>query len=165
MAPVALYRTHQWSRADDHYEYHQRLDWSVSGWIYHCNSRRDRWMGGHYNFLQTCHQNGCKFTISGQYSFAWGTGLIPVKIIWALTWENVRADMCAQHRPKSPCASAQSDQRLCCPLEETLHSLLSKMFLENILIRLRPDNILIKLRECVGLSDSSLSAHVQKYVF
>ena len=36
--------------------------------------------------------------------------------------ENVPSDICVQRRLKSACASAQSDQRLHCPHEETLHS-------------------------------------------
>ena len=57
---------------------------------------------------------------------------------------------------KSTCASAQSDQSSLCPLDETLHPWLSKM---------RSVKILIRLRECAGLSKSSLGAHVRRYVF
>ena len=58
-------------------------------------------------------------------------------------------DMCVQRRLRSACASAQSDQSLCCPHEETLHPWLIKM---------RPVKILIRLRECAGWSESLLGA-------
>ena len=38
------------------------------------------------------------------------------------TWENRPSDMCAQRRLKSACASAQSDQSLRYPHEDTLYS-------------------------------------------
>ena len=50
----------------------------------------------------------------------------------------------------------QSDQSLRCPQEEILHTWLSKM---------RAVKILIRLRESAGWSESSLGAHVQRYVF
>ena len=37
-------------------------------------------------------------------------------MIWAGPWENVSYVICEQQRRKSACASAQSDQRLCCSL-------------------------------------------------
>ena len=61
-----------------------------------------------------------------------------------------------QRRLKSACASAQSDRNLFCPHEKTLHPWLSKMCQGKILIR---------LRKCAGWSESSLGAHVQRYVF
>ena len=73
---------------------------------------------------------------------------------YASTWENVPSDMCAQRWPNSACASAQSDQRVRCPLEETLHPWLSE---------LRPVKILIRLRSCAVWSESSLGAHVRRY--
>ena len=51
--------------------------------------------------------------------------LFNVITIWAATWENVPSDMFTRHRLKSACASAQSDQGLQCPVEETLHPCLS----------------------------------------
>ena len=68
----------------------------------------------------------------------------------------VRKRMCAQRRLKSACASAHSDQSICYPHEENLRPWLSKM---------RPVKILVKLRERASLSESSLGAHVQRYVF
>ena len=38
------------------------------------------------------------------------------KNIWAGPWENVSYVICEQQRRRSACASAQSDQRLCCSL-------------------------------------------------
>ena len=55
--------------------------------------------------------------------------------IWARTFENVPSCMCAQRRLKSACASAYSDQCLCCPPEEIMHPWLSKMRPEKIFMR------------------------------
>ena len=57
---------------------------------------------------------------------------------------------------KFACAIVQSDWSLCCPHEETLPLRMSKM---------RPVKILIRLCEYAGWSESSLGAHVKKYVF
>ena len=38
------------------------------------------------------------------------------KYSWARPWENVFYAICEQQRRRSACASAQSDQRLCCSL-------------------------------------------------
>ena len=38
------------------------------------------------------------------------------KYIWAGPWESVSYVICEQQRRRSTCASAQSDQRLCCSL-------------------------------------------------
>ena len=39
-----------------------------------------------------------------------------VEIIWARSCENVSYGICEQQRYRSACASAQSDQHLCCSL-------------------------------------------------
>ena len=39
--------------------------------------------------------------------------------IRAASWQNQQNDLCAQRKLRSAWASAQSDQRLCCPCEET----------------------------------------------
>ena len=75
---------------------------------------------------------------------------------WAVKWENIPSDMCAQRRLQSASASAQSDYSLHCPHEETLHSWLFKM---------RSVKIRIRLRGCAGWSESSLGALVRMYVF
>ena len=72
------------------------------------------------------------------------------------TSENVPLDIYTLARLKLTCAFAQCDQSLRCPHEETLHPWLFKM---------RPVKILIRLRECGGWSESSLGAHVRRYVF
>ena len=69
--------------------------------------------------------------------------------------EKVPSHMCAQRRLRSACASAQSDQSLRCPREESLHPWLSKM---------RTVKILTSLREFAGWSESSLGAPVRRYV-
>ena len=74
---------------------------------------------------------------------------------WPGTSENVPSDTCAQRRLKSDYACAQSDQSLCCPHEETLHPWRSKLC---------PVKILIRLRERAVWSESSLGAHVRRYV-
>ena len=43
-----------------------------------------------------------------------------IQIIWALPCENVSLGICRQRRPRSDCASAQSDQGLRCLLTESL---------------------------------------------
>ena len=73
--------------------------------------------------------------------------------IGAVTLENVPSHMCAKGRLKSACASAQSDLSFPCPHEETLHP------------KMRTVKILIRLGECAGWSESSLGAHVRRYVF
>ena len=75
---------------------------------------------------------------------------------WTATWENVPSDMSTQQRLKLTCTSAQSGQSLRCLHEETLHPWLSNM---------SPVKIQLSLRECVGWSESSLSAHIRRYVF
>ena len=39
---------------------------------------------------------------------------------WAASWQNQQNGMCAQRRLRSAWASAQSDQSLCCPHEESM---------------------------------------------
>ena len=46
--------------------------------------------------------------------------------LWTATWENIPSGICAQRTLRSACLSAQSDQGLACPHEETMHLLLSK---------------------------------------
>ena len=58
--------------------------------------------------------------------------------------------VCAQRRLRSACASAQSDQSLCCPHEESLGPWLS---IE------RTAKTLIRLGGCPGWSESLLGAH------
>ena len=64
--------------------------------------------------------------------------------------------MYAQRRLKSACASAQTDQSLRSPDEESLQPWLFQM---------RPIKILIKVLECSGLSGFLMGARVRKYVF
>ena len=42
------------------------------------------------------------------------------RLIWAAAWQNQQNDLCDQQRLRSAWASAQSDQSLRCPHEETL---------------------------------------------
>ena len=51
--------------------------------------------------------------------------------------ENIPSDMCVQRRLKSACTSAQSDQSLRLPHQETFQPWLSKMRAVKILIRVR----------------------------
>ena len=60
----------------------------------------------------------------------------------------VPSNMCAQRIFRSVCAFAQSDQSRRCPHQETLHSWLSKM---------HPDKILIRLRANEHMSEDMLS--------
>ena len=73
------------------------------------------------------------------------------KSIWAATYEKI-----SQRRLKSVCTSTHSHQSLRCPHDETLYPWLFKMW---------PVKIPIRLCVCTGWSESSLDAHVQRYVF
>ena len=42
--------------------------------------------------------------------------------IWAAAWQNQENDLCAQRRPRSAWASAQTNQSLRCRFEEILGS-------------------------------------------
>ena len=53
------------------------------------------------------------FSWCGSYSVAIWLCLL---CIWAGPWENVSYVICEQQRRRSACASAQSDQHLCCSL-------------------------------------------------
>ena len=44
-------------------------------------------------------------------------------IIWATPFENVTSGICGQRRPRSACASAQSDQSLRCPQTESFDAI------------------------------------------
>ena len=70
--------------------------------------------------------------------------------MWAASRQNLQYGMCAQRRLRSAWASAQSDQSLRCPHEETLSPLLPIELIAKTLIRLgiRP-----------VWSESSLGAH------
>ena len=81
----------------------------------------------------------------------------PEKLIHVIRWvflhkrQNQQNDMCAQQRLKSAWASAQSEQSLRCPPEESLGL---KPSIE------RTAKTLIRLGECPGWSESLLGAHV-----
>ena len=78
-----------------------------------------------------------------------------LKCTYAVLWENVPSDMCDKRRLKSACTSSQSYQKLRCVHEDTLRHWLSKRRLAKIQIR---------LRECAVWSESSLGAHIRRYV-
>ena len=59
-------------------------------------------------FLIEC----CCFSCFGQYEIK----LDSMKWNWAGSWENMSYFICQQQKPRSACAFAQSDQRLCCSL-------------------------------------------------
>ena len=69
---------------------------------------------------------------------------------YACAWQNQQNDLYVQRRLRSAWASAQSDQSLRCPHEESLGPLLS---IE------RTAKTLIRLGGCQGWSESSLGAH------
>ena len=71
--------------------------------------------------------------------------------IWAASCQNQQNGMCAQRRLRSAWASAQSDQSLRCPPEETLCPTLPTE---------RTTKTLIRLGGCPGWSESSLGEHV-----
>ena len=69
--------------------------------------------------------------------------------IWAASWQNQQNGLCTQRRLRSACSSAQSDQSLRCPHEESLGP---KLPIE------RTAKTLIRLGGCPGWSESSLGA-------
>ena len=69
---------------------------------------------------------------------------------WAATWQNQQNGMCAQRRLGSAWASAQSDQSLRCPYDETLDRQLP---IE------RTAKTLVRQGGCPGWSESLLGAH------
>ena len=62
-----------------------------------------------------CIGNSCFFFLFF-FNFIPATAAFYV-LIWARPWENVSYAICEQQRRRSACASAQSDQRLCCSLQ------------------------------------------------
>ena len=56
----------------------------------------------------------------------------PIYYIWARPWENVSYAICEQQRCRSACASAQSDQRLCCSLPRQNDT--SSLYIQNFKI-------------------------------
>ena len=70
-----------------------------------------------------------------------------IPTIWASSWQNQQNELCAQRRLRSAWASAQSDQSLLCPHEESLGPKLPKKCTAKTLIR---------LGSCPGWSESSL---------
>ena len=71
------------------------------------------------------------------------------KIIWAASWQNQQNGMCTQRRLRSAWASAQSDQSLRCPHDESLGPQLPIEHTAKTLIR---------LGEAPGWSEYSLGA-------
>ena len=78
-----------------------------------------------------------------------GVNIIHQNIKWATTWQN-QQNKCAQRRLRSAWGSAQSDQSLRCPHEDTLGPQLPTE---------RTAKTLIRLGGCPGWSESSLGAH------
>ena len=67
--------------------------------------------------------------------------------IWAASWQNQQNGLCVQRRLRSAWASAQFDQSLPCPHEESLAPKLPTKYTAKTLIR---------LGRCSGWSESSL---------
>ena len=59
--------------------------------------------------------------------------------IWAGPWENVAYVICEQQRRRSACASAQSDQCLCCSLPRCVMSLVSVTKISNFMLASVPE--------------------------
>ena len=71
---------------------------------------------------------------------------------WAASWQNQQNGMCAQRRLRSACASAQSDQSLRCPQEESLGPWLPNECPVWVFA-------VCSMGRCPGWSESSLGAH------
>ena len=67
-------------------------------------------------FLFVCFFFVCFFFFF--FFFFFGTGSL-----WAALRENMSKGVCGQQRPRSACASAQSDQGLYCPQTESLDTI------------------------------------------
>ena len=78
------------------------------------------------------------------------TNLWSVSYKWAATWQYQQSGVCAQRSLRSAWASAQSDQSLRCPHEESLSH---KLPIE------QTAKTLIRLGGCPGWSESPLGAH------
>ena len=70
--------------------------------------------------------------------------------IWVASWQSQQNGMCAQRKLRTAWASAQSDQSLRCPHEE---SLFPQLPIEHTA------NALIRLGGCPGWSEASLGIH------
>ena len=80
----------------------------------------------------------------------------PVSIKWVTPSENVFSGMCRQRRPRSACASAQSDQGFRCPQTESL--LYYRMF------QLRA-NARMRFYACAGWCESTKFGHAWRHIF
>ena len=75
---------------------------------------------------------------------------------WARPWENVSYAICEQKKRRSDCASAQSDQRLCCSLPRQNDT--SSLYIRNF-------KILAGLCSWAGQFVSCLVGDSQRYIF
>ena len=91
---------------------------------YMCNNRYELSPTGADTTI-TCQESGTwtdtAFTCEGTYNVDCSISSITnshdmARKTWARPWENVSYVKCEQQRRRSACASAQSDQRLCCSL-------------------------------------------------
>ena len=75
------------------------------------------------------HRTGREIEIIASVSIVWCVSafshqtilMFPGIVIWAEAWQNQQNNMCTQRKLRSAWASAQSDQNLRCPHEETLN--------------------------------------------
>ena len=79
-----------------------------------------------------------------------------LKYIWARPWENVSYAIYEQQRSRSACASAQSDQRLCCSLPRQNDA--SSLYIRNF-------KILAGLCSWAGQFVSCLDGDSWRYIF
>ena len=84
------------------------------------------------------------------FTVFWNSKYPETHTVWAASWQNQQNGMCAQRRLRSAWASAQSDQSLHCPHEESLGPGLPIECTVKTLIR---------LGGCPGWSESSLGTH------
>ena len=78
------------------------------------NKRPLESLQGLFNFRK-CKRFCLNFVFRSRPSLL-STPLMNTEYMWAGPWENVSYVKCEQQRRRSACASAQSDQRLCCSL-------------------------------------------------
>ena len=77
--------------------------------------------------------------------------------MWAAPCEKVYSGICGQRRPRSACASSQSDQGLRCPLTESLDTIYIYISMEIIC----PDETL-RMR---GMNLNVHFAHARRHIF
>ena len=89
---------------------------------------------------------------------------VQLYVRWAAPCENVSLGICGQRRPRSDCASAQSDQGLHCPLTESLGNTecMNREQRRGYFAHAQDDLNLRVLCMCQGISSLDAACMIQK---